>query len=208
MSKRSYRSTGLTQRAAPMTPEDRRAALITATIPLLRSRGWSVTVKEISAAAHVAEGTIFSVFQDKEELILAALRTALDPAPAEEQLGRIELSLPLEERLIQAVEILQALAARTGELLSAVHLDDVRGRLPQHFTGDHFARKVLPRLLEPSREELRVDPVAASQALVAIALGGQSTAIFRRPMLPSEIVDILLGGFLVSGVPRTPPPHE
>jgi AcrR family transcriptional regulator len=189
-----------------MTAEDRRAAIIAATIPLLRARGWSVTVKEISAAARVAEGTIFSVFQDKEELLLAALRTALDPAPAEEQLGQIELSLPLEERLIRAVEILQELVARTGELLSAVHLDNVRGRIPQHFTGDHFARKVLPRLFEPSRGELRLDPVAASQALVAIAVGGQSSAIFRKPMLPSETVDILLGGFLVSGVSRSPLP--
>lgn len=189
-----------------MTPEDRRAAIIAATIPLLRARGWSVTVKEISAAARVAEGTIFSVFHDKEELILAALRTALDPAPAEEQLGQIELSLPLEERLIRAVEILQGLVARTGELLSAVQLDNVRGRLPQHFTGDHFARKALPRLFEPSRSELRLDPVVASQALVAMAVGGQISAIFRKPMLPSEIVDILLGGFLVSGVSRKPLP--
>jgi len=199
MSKRSYRSTGLTQRASPMTPEDRRAAIIAATIPLLRARGWSVTVKEISAAAHVAEGTIFSVFQDKEEVLLAALREALDPAAAEDQLGQIDIALPLEERLIRAVEVLQELAARTGELLSAMHMDIPRGRFPQHFIGDHFARKVLPRLFEPSRDELRIDPIDAGHALVAFAMGSQTSVIFKRPMLPSQIVDILLGGLLVSG---------
>jgi AcrR family transcriptional regulator len=190
-----------------MTAEDRRAAIIAATIPLLRARGWSVTVKEVSAAAHVAEGTIFSVFQDKEELLLATLRTALDPAPVEEQLGRIDLSLPLEERLIQAVEILQGLAVRAAELLSVVHLDIARGRFPQRFSGDHFARKVLPRLFEPSRGELRLEPVAVSQALLALTVGGHSSVIFKKPMLASEIVDVILNGILVSGVPRTPLPR-
>ena len=57
-----------------MAPADRRAAIVAATIPLLRSRGWSVTTKEIAAASGVADGTIFSVFADKEELLLTALQ--------------------------------------------------------------------------------------------------------------------------------------
>jgi AcrR family transcriptional regulator len=182
-----------------MTAEDRRAAIITATIPLLRERGWSLTIKEISAAAQVAEGTIFTVFQDKEELLLAALRTALDPGPVEEQLGRIDLSLPLEDRLLQAVEILQGLAERAIELLSAMHHGLARGRLPQRFSGDHFARKVLPRLFEPSVEELRLDPVTASHALLALTMGSHSAVIFKQPMLASQIVDVLLRGFRNSG---------
>ena len=184
-----------------MTAEDRRAAIIAATIPLLRARGWSLTIKEISGAAQVAEGTIFTVFQDKEELLLAALRAALDPAPTEEQLGRIDLALPLEDRLLQAVEILQGLAGRAAELLGAMHHGITRGRLPQRFSGDHFARKVLPRLFEPSAGELRLDSVAASYALLAMTMGSQSTVIFKKPMLASEIVDVLLRGLAAPGVP-------
>ena len=198
MSKRSYRSTGLTQRNSPMTAEDRRAAIIAATIPFLSTRGWSVTIKEISTAAHVAEGTIFSVFRDKEELLLAALRAALDPGPVEEQLGAIDLSLPLEDRLIQAVEILQALALRSVEMLSAMHHDIARGRLPQRFSADHFALKVLPRVFEPSAGELRLEPAAAGQALMAMVLGGYNSVVFKKPMLASEIVDVLLNGLRIS----------
>lgn len=183
-----------------MTPEDRRAAIIEATIPLLRTRGWSVTVKEISVAARIAEGTIFGVFADKEELVLAALRKALDPDLVEEQLRAIDLRLPLEERLLRAVEILQDLAMRAGELLTAMHLDAVRGRLPQRYSGDHFARNVLPGLFDEG-DQLRVEPVAAGRALLALVMGGTNAINFKKPMPATEIVDVLLGGILVHPVP-------
>lgn len=184
-----------------MTPEDRRAAIIEATIPLLRSRGWSVTIKEISTAARVAEGTIFGVFEDKEELLLAALRKALDPDDVEARLRAIDLHLPLEERLLRAVEILQGLAIQATELLTAMHLDTVRGRLPQRYSGDHFARNVLPRLFEASRDELRLEPVAAGRTLLALVMGGSNELNFKKPMLATEIVDVLLDGVRASAPP-------
>src|SRR5579871_3122236 len=85
------------RRAQPMSPEERRGAIIDATVPLLFDRGWSVTTKEISAASGVSDGTIFSVFKDKEELLLAALTAALDPAPTVDRLKAIDLELPLRE---------------------------------------------------------------------------------------------------------------
>ncbi len=177
-----------------MTPDDRRAAIIDATIPLLRARGWAVTTKDISTAARVAEGTIFSVFEDKNELLLTALRKALDPAPVEDQLRAIDLRLPIEERLLLAVTILQDLAMRAGELLTAMQLDTVRGQLPQRYSGDHFATDVLPRLFDGYQDELRVEPVAAGRALLALVMGGTNSLNFKKPMLAGEIVDVLLGG--------------
>ena len=61
-----------------MTPDDRRASIIDATIPLLREKGRAVSTKEIAKAAGIAEGTIFRVFDSKDEIILACVHDAFD----------------------------------------------------------------------------------------------------------------------------------
>lgn len=177
-----------------MAPEDRRAVIIKAAIPLLRARGWSLTTKEIAVAARVAEGTIFGVFESKDEILVAALQAALDPQPAVQRLSEIDLSLPVEERLRQAVEILQSLATQVWEMTSILRAPEVRGRLPQRYTGDYFAHEVLPRLFEPSRDELSLEPAAASQALVVLAMSGSNPLFFERPLTAAQIVALVLDG--------------
>ena len=49
------------RRVPALAPEERRAALIAATIPLLHEHGLEVSTKQIAHAAGVAEGTIFGV---------------------------------------------------------------------------------------------------------------------------------------------------
>ena len=73
-----------------MSAEDRRTALIDATLPLLLEHGRAVTSKQIAEAAGIAEGTIFRVFDSKDDLIEAALEHAFDIEPFLDDLRRIE----------------------------------------------------------------------------------------------------------------------
>jgi len=58
---------------APLAPEERRTAIIAATLPLLRAEGLHVSTRRIAECAGVAEGTLFRVFPDKAALLAAAL---------------------------------------------------------------------------------------------------------------------------------------
>jgi AcrR family transcriptional regulator len=82
------------KRAAALPPEQRRAAIIEAVRPLLAEYGESVTSKQIACAAGIAEGTIFRVFADKDELLDATLDAALDQEPFEARCGRSTPTCP------------------------------------------------------------------------------------------------------------------
>ena len=96
------------RRVAPLAPDDRRAALVEATVPLLIENGSAISTRQIAQAAGVAEGTIFRVFPDKNSLILAAIRSALDPEKGERALRAIPADLELRERVTQAAAIMLA----------------------------------------------------------------------------------------------------
>ncbi|MGI8665360.1 MAG: TetR family transcriptional regulator [Jatrophihabitans sp.] len=113
--------TAVAGRAAPMSREQRRAAIVAATLPLLRADGYAVTTRQIAEAGGIGEGTIFRVFTDKAELITACMSAAFDPGPALARLHGIDRGLPLPARLLAAVEILQERLRAVIELLIAPH---------------------------------------------------------------------------------------
>src|SRR4051795_394565 len=94
-------------RAAALPPEERREALIAATLPLVLEHGTDVSTRLIAESAGVAEGTIFRVFPTKDDLIEAAIASAFDPSSLVEAIGRIDRSLPLADRLVEAVRLMQ-----------------------------------------------------------------------------------------------------
>ncbi len=180
-----------TQRAGALPPDERRAAIIAATLPLLLEHGSAVTTRMIAVAAGIAEGTIFRVFPDKDSLIAAAVAKAFDPAPMDAALEGIDPTLPFEKRLAVAVAIVQARLTDIWKLISSVGGDKV----PDKRRGPAEVIPGLVALFEPERDRLDHDPVAAARMLRALTLAvSHPTLIADQPMSPEDIVSLLLDG--------------
>jgi AcrR family transcriptional regulator len=184
-------------RAAALSPEARRANIIAATIPLLRSHGTAVTTAQIAMAAGVAEGTLFRVFPDKDSLIQAAVCSAFDPGPAERELADIDRGLPLRAQLIGAVEILQRRVGAIWQLMAMLGLTvkpgEERGP-PQPRPGEDAFHQAIASILEPYAGELRCEPKHAGRLLRAMTFAGTHPRITETPLTAAEIVAVVLDG--------------
>ncbi len=179
------------QRAAPMTADDRRAAILRATVPLLRTRGMNVTTRELAEAACVAEGTLFRVFPDKEALVRAAIAQALDPAPLVDELEGLDLGPDLREAVRRAVELVIARSRDVVALLSlsygasdgdgaTVHPRShphghPHGHSPPHHGRDHPVQVIVEAVTDlltrhGGAERLRREPAVCARMLVGIVL--------------------------------------
>lgn len=183
-------------RAASLPASERRAEIVAATLPLLLTYGSAVTTRQIAEAAGIAEGTIFRVFANKEALIDAVVEAALDSAPLEAALGAIDPTLPLEPRLVAAVEILRQRVADITALREAVGM--MQGANGQPAMANKYRPPdltMLATLFEADRDRIARDPRAAAHLLRAITIACTNPALFLDDPLPSaEIVALFLDG--------------
>ncbi|GAA0489853.1 hypothetical protein GCM10010167_54990 [Paractinoplanes deccanensis] len=114
-----------------MTPEQRRDAIVSAALPLVAEHGAAVTTAQIARAAGIGEATIFRVFDDKDALLQACIARALDPANVLSQLRSISLDQPLADRLVEAVDALDAHMGRIGAVIGALHASGMPNRRPR-----------------------------------------------------------------------------
>jgi AcrR family transcriptional regulator len=196
-------------RAAPLPLDERRAAIIAATEPLLEQFGRDVSTRQIAEAARVAEGTIFRAFATKEALIDATLEEIFDSERTWAELAAIDRQLDLEQRLTAAVTILQTRLRRIFTLFHSMRLkpptDDPEAFHARQRADNDRLNALVVDLMEPDRHRLRIDPLQAASALRVI------TFSLTHPMLddgrlaePRQIVDLVLHGIAQPTTERPP----
>ncbi|MDI1465924.1 helix-turn-helix domain-containing protein [Catellatospora sp. KI3] len=190
------------RRVAPLAPEERRTAIIAATLPLLRAEGLHVSTRRIAECAGVAEGTLFRVFPDKAALLAAALAQAFDHAPTVAALRALSGVPDLRFRLRTAVKVLGQrfrenmplmIAMRSGGLPAGVSVPDAR---------DGFPRVVdaLTELIAPDQHRLRLPADAVASVLTSMIMF--SNRVDNLPV--EEVVSVVLDGVLYPEVKEEP----
>jgi len=173
-----------------MPPDQRRAAIIDAVLPLLITHGASVTTRQIASVAGVAEGTIFNVFADKDELLAAAFEVAIDQAPFEAAISEIDPSAPYEQRLVLATELIQRRIVEIWKLVT--QLGPRRHQPADHRPLPESAALAELCSTEPGR--LRLEPADAGRLLRALTLSLTHPMLAAEPRTAAEIVDLFLRG--------------
>jgi AcrR family transcriptional regulator len=181
-----------------MSPEERRAGLVDATLNLLREHGRGVTTRQIAEAAGVAEGTIFRVFDSKEELVDAAIARAFEPGALDERIKEIDPALPLQDRLVQLTSIMQQRFRATFVLMQKVGMV----RPPDHVHEGEVAvahreriTALLVGVVADDADRLTVPPEQFMHVLRLLTFSGSHPHISDGRLLhPEEIVHIVLHG--------------
>lgn len=187
-----------------MTPEDRRQAIIDAVAPLLLEQGTTLTTRQLAEAAGVAEGTLFRVFESKQDLIAAAALAALEAEPAIAQLAELPDDHDLTQRVTAVLEILQQEIRRTRALAMVVYHRPAPGEStgpprghPKPFPHDRQQRMAdaITRSLQEYAGQLSIPPRTAAGVLQAMAFA----ATFHFPETPTltqsvDIADVVLHG--------------
>lgn len=180
-----------------MSPEERRDAIIAATRPLLYEHGQATTTRLIAQAAGIAEGTIFRAFASKEELFDAVMEAEFDPTSFLDEVAEIDRGLPLRDRLVVFITLLQRRFVGIFSLMAAMGV-----RKPPEAIGNPAIRKRLQdgglaALLAPDADRLSipVDRVAHLVRLLTFA-GSHPHISDQKPLTPEEIADVILHGVL------------
>ncbi len=161
-------------RATPLPADERRAAIMAVTEPLLMQYGREVSTRQIAEAAGIAEGTIFRVFPNKDALIDAILEDAFEAEPTFVALSRIHADLDLTVRLEQAIAILEARLRRVISLFAAFRHDPPPPSDPAH--QDHQQRR-------------RADNARLNAALIEVI--GADADRLRLPV--DQVADLIRG---------------
>ncbi|GAB3924363.1 TetR/AcrR family transcriptional regulator [Kribbella albertanoniae] len=192
----------MTPRATPLPPDERRAAIIAAALPLFEEHGPEVSTKQIAEAAGIAEGTIFRAFGSKEALIDAALAKAFDASDLLTELLAVDPALPLRERTIAAVEVGQRRLRGVFRLLFAMRvprppdlknqtaMDEARRKRQSDEVNSAFAD-----LLRPDADKLRFSPEEVVRRLQMVTFSATHPMISGGQVLTAEeIVDFAFDG--------------
>lgn len=199
------------RRAPAMSQEERRAAIVRSTLPLLMEHGGNVATSHIAAAAGIAEGTVFRAFKDKQDLLLACMRAGMNSDDEVARITAIGADGPLPERLTEGVRAVSGYLDRVWAVGQALRAGGVGGEAMQrHLHGDEeraprqpgpppeLARvsAALAGLIDPAVDDLRVAPARAVQMLLGLVLTNRlhGDQFGQSISDPAEVVDLFLHG--------------
>lgn len=203
-------------RAAAMPPEERRAQILDAVEPAIRQHGRRVSTRQLAEAAGVAEGTLFRVFDNKEDLINQAVGRSFSAEPAVELLERIDADLPLEQRMVEITTVLRNRLEQTFTLLHAVGpppestSEDRHAFIEYMHTQNELITASVVGLIKSDEHALVVSPEQAAYLLTSIIMVTANpilAPVRERAHLSSEpaaLTDLVLHGCLVDST-RTAP---
>jgi AcrR family transcriptional regulator len=182
------------ERAKPLAPDERRAAIIDAVIPLLREHGREVSTRQIAEAAGIAEGTIFRAFGDKDSLIAAAVDRYFDPEPFRNALRGIDPDEPTEEKIHQVLHVLRERFTGVIGFMSALGMQGgPPPRVPRPDDADWLA--AVATIFRD--DELAVPVQTVGHYLRLIAFGSAIPPINApHPFTTDELVAFVLHGVL------------
>ncbi|GAA1801721.1 TetR/AcrR family transcriptional regulator [Luedemannella flava] len=190
------------RRSSPLPPDERRAALVAATSPLIRMHGLNVPTRLIAEAAGVAEGTIFRVFPDKNALLRAALAEIFDPAPTIRALRDIPPSCSLQVRLATAATIVAHRMAANAPVIAAMRSPEAHAVLAgDPFMGDpraalHTIVETIADMIRPDADKLRRSPITTAQLLISMVILTSRGMVGPDHLTGGELADLLLNGLI------------
>jgi AcrR family transcriptional regulator len=200
------------RRAPAMSQEERRAAIVRSTLPLLIEHGGTVSTSQIAAAAGIAEGTVFRAFKDKQELLLACMEAGMNSEEEVARIAAIGHDGPLQERLTDGVRAVSGYLDRVwgvGQALRSaglgpdamqqrMHGDDEKPREPGPPPEFIRVSEAMKGLFDETADNLRVDAERAVRMLLSLVFSNRlrATGFGEAIEDPAEIVDLFLHGVI------------
>jgi AcrR family transcriptional regulator len=182
-----------------MTADERRAAIVDSTLPLLLAQGPDLSTREIATASGVAEGTIFRVFDSKDELIKAVIEAATRPTATLTALAALEPQT-LEQRTETVLGILTADVVRIRSLFS--HLARAGLQPPHHAKHSERPQDGRAQVIAATAaafadfaDELTVPTETVARLLTAMAFATSFTlTTSETPPSPETLASLVLHG--------------
>ncbi len=193
-------------RATPLPSDLRRQAIIDAALPLLLERGPNISTRAIARACGIAEGTLFRVFETKQELIHATIHAALHPDAAVARLASLPDTQSIDERAAAILEIVSAEITRIKSLFALVatphephasggaqpashepHQPHRHGGPPPHVVENReLLTRAVRTALEAYESDLDVPVDHAAQLLMALAFATRFSFVQDAPVARAQ----------------------
>lgn len=193
-----------------MNTADRRDAIVRATLPLLATHGANVTTRQIAQAAGIAEGTVFRVFADKDELLHTCVEEAFRTDSLCARVREVPGDLSLTARLTRAGELFEEHFARfTGLMrtLATTGYDFRKQERPAEEGPPRFMRDLAEAVVDVLRGDehrlrIPIDDLALRYLGLLVSIRFDPDARQDRKAAIAQCSELLLNGALRTDAPE------